>query len=175
MAKSAEKNQVRILYLEDSPADRELVEELMRSEGLASEFIMVETRAEFQHALDDEKFDLILSDYSLPSFDGLSALKMSRDRFPEIPFILLSGVMGEERAIESLKGGATDYVLKQRIERLVPSVRRAVHEMLERRRRREAEQRLQASEEQLRQITDNVSDLIVQLDKGGGRQYTSPS
>lgn len=155
---------LRVIYLEDSPADRELVEGLLKEEKLASEFIMVDRRDQFVEAVEAGNFDLILSDYSLPSFDGLSALKIAQDTCPQIPFNLLSGVMGEERAVESLKQGATDYVLKQRIERLVPSVRRAVREVEERVRRQAAEDQFRLSEERLRQITDNVSDLIVQLD-----------
>ena len=92
-----------------------------------------------------------------------------------MPFILLSGVMGEERAVESLKQGAVDYVLKQRIERLLPSIHRALREVDERKKRIVAEDQLRQSEEQLRQITDNVSDLIVQLDLEGAWQYCSPS
>ena len=166
---------LRVLYLEDSPADRELVEELLRAEDLASSFTMVEGREEFEAAVERGKIDLILSDYSLPSFDGLAALAIAREKCPEIPFILLSGVMGEERAVESLKQGAVDYVLKQRIERLVPSIRRALREVAERQKRVEAEDQLRLSEEQLRQITDNVSDLIVQLDVDGNWEYCSPS
>jgi len=166
---------LRVLYLEDSPADRELVEELLRAEQLASSFVMVESREEFEKAIDEGNIDLILSDYSLPSFDGLAALAIAREKCPQIPFILLSGVMGEERAVESLKQGAIDYVLKQRIERLVPSIRRAIREVAERRKRLEAEEQLRVSEEQLRQITDNVSDLIIQLDLDGNWQYCSPS
>jgi PAS domain S-box-containing protein len=166
---------LRVIYLEDSPADRELVKGLLKEEKLASEFIMVDRRDQFVEAVEAGNFDLILSDYSLPSFDGLSALKIAQDTCPQIPFILLSGVMGEERAVESLKQGATDYVLKQRIERLVPSVRRAVREVEERARREAAEDQLRLSEERLRQITDNVSDLIVQLDNNGDWQYCRPS
>ncbi|MGB0579845.1 MAG: PAS domain S-box protein [Limisphaerales bacterium] len=175
MTEATSKAALRVLYLEDSPADRELVEELLRAEDLASSFTMVEGRTDFEEAIDGGKIDLILSDYSLPSFDGLAALAIAREKCPEIPFILLSGVMGEERAVESLKQGAVDYVLKQRIERLVPSIRRALREVAERQKRVEAEDQLRLSEEQLRQITDNVSDLIVQLDVEGNWEYCSPS
>lgn len=175
MTEPTTKPSLRVLYLEDSPADRELVEELLRAEELASNFVMVENREEFEEAVASGRIDLILSDYSLPSFDGLAALSIAREKCPQVPFILLSGVMGEERAVESLKQGAVDYVLKQRIERLVPSIRRAIREVGEREKRVEAEEQLRVSEEQLRQITDNVSDLIIQLDLNGGWQYCSPS
>ena len=166
---------LRILYLEDSLPDRELVEELLRSEDLVADFVTAGVQGEFEQALAGKRFDLILSDYSLPSFDGLAALAIVRERQPRLPFILMSGVMGEERAVEALKQGATDYVLKQRIERLVPAIKRAWREVNEREGRQQAEEQLRLNEEQLRQITDNVADLIVQLDLEGGWQYCSPS
>ena len=121
------------------------------------------------------KFDVILSDYSLPGFDGMTALALAQQSKPTVPFIFISGVMGEERAIETLKNGATDYVLKQRIERLVPSVRRALREVVEREQLRETERRLRQSEEQLRQIAENVSDWILVFDATGRCTYANPA
>src|SRR5262249_6136861 len=106
-------------------------------------------------------FDCVLADYFLPSYNGLDALRWARPRHPELPFLLVSGTIGEEAAIESLKNGATDYVLKMRPERLGPAIRRAVQEAEERRRRRkietdflEAKEGLRQSEEQYRLIFD---------------------
>jgi len=175
MSDSTAKSSLKVVYLEDSPADRELVAELLKAEGLVSETLLAGNREEFEDALNAGAPDLILSDYSLPSFDGMAALEISREKHPRVPFILLSGVMGEERAVESLKQGATDYVLKQRIERLIPCIRRALREVDERRLRQGAEEQLRVSEEQLRQITDNVSDLIVQITQKGQWVYCSPS
>ena len=175
MSDRTDNPKLKVVYLEDSPADRELVSELLKSENLVSETILVGNREEFEGALADGAPDLILSDYSLPSFDGLAALEIAKEKHPHVPFILLSGVMGEERAVESLKQGATDYVLKQRIERLIPCIRRALREIDERRLRQSAEEQLRVSEEQLRQITDNVSDLIVQVTQQGEWVYCSPS
>ncbi len=97
--------------------------------------------------------DLILSDYALPSFDGSSALTIAKKKAPDVPFIFVTGTMGEEVAIETLKNGATDYVLKTRLVRLVPSVWRALREAAERRERRRAEEQLRRSHEQLRALT----------------------
>lgn len=175
MSQLPPKHALCILHLEDSPTDRELVQELFRAEGLACQFRAVETRVAFEAALAQGEFDLILSDYSLPGFDGMTALALAQQRRAEVPFIFISGVMGEERAIESLKNGATDYVLKQRIERLVPSVRRALREVVEREQLRETETRLRQSEEQLRQITENVSDWILVFDAEGSCTYANPA
>ena len=169
------KHALCILHLEDSPTDRELVQELFRADGLACQFLSVETRAAFEAALVKGEFDVILSDYSLPGFDGMTALALAQQRRAQVPFIFISGVMGEERAIESLKNGATDYVLKQRIERLIPSVRRALREVVEREQLRETETRLRQSEEQLRQITENVSDWILVFDAEGRCTYANPA
>src|SRR5919107_1585820 len=115
---------LRILNLEDSPLDVELIHETLTEGGVECQITRVQSRADFVAALEDGDFDLVLVDYSLPAFDGLSALKAAQEIRSEVPFVLVSGALGEERAIEALKSGATDYVLKQRLERLVPAVRR---------------------------------------------------
>ena len=175
MSNFSPKHTLCILHLEDSPTDRELVQELFQADGLTCEFQAMETRAAFEAALEQGKCDVILSDYSLPGFDGMTALALAQQRRPEVPFIFISGVMGEERAIESLKNGATDYVLKQRIERLLPSVRRALREVVERQQLRDTETRLRQSEEQLRQITENVGDWILVFDVEGNCTFANPA
>jgi PAS domain S-box-containing protein len=137
---------LRILYLEDDPKDAELVQAMLGAEGVACEVTRVETRADFVASLERDGFDLILADYSLPSFDGISALKLAVDKRPELPFIFVSGTMGEEVAIEALKIGATDYVLKTRLSRILPSVQRALREGEERAERTFAEEALRRSE-----------------------------
>lgn len=112
--------------------DAKLVEAVLAESGLDFELTCVETEAEFQAALRQGPLDVILSDYFLPSFDGMAALKLVRSTLPEVPFIFVSGGIGEECAIETLKAGATDYVLKDRLKRLVPSVERALREAAER-------------------------------------------
>src|ERR671910_2960952 len=116
--------------------------------GISCEMVRVQTRADFEAALVNGDFDLVLSDYSLPSFDGLSALKLAKEIRPEVPFILVSGAIGEDRAIEALKSGATDYVLKQRLERLVPAVRRALREAEKRAERKRGEKTLETQTRQ---------------------------
>ena len=140
---------LRILNLEDEPLDTELIHATLINGGIACEIARVQTRADFVAALEQEGFDLVLSDYSLPSFDGLSALQIRQEISPELPFILVSGTLGEDAAIESLTSGATDYVLKHRLERLVPAVRRAVREAEERIKRKRTEKALRRSEERL--------------------------
>ncbi len=130
---------LRILMLEDSAPDADLEIALLEEAGLACACERVETREEFLARLPARDWDLILADYQLPSFDGLTALALVGATHPEIPFVLISGTLGEEMAIEALQAGATDYVLKQRLGRLVPVVRRALREREELRRRREAE------------------------------------
>src|ERR671922_1483821 len=127
---------LRVLHLEDNPDDAELIEARLAAEGIACAMARVDTRAAFLAALEQGGFELILADYALPTFDGLSAFTLARERWPEMPFIFVSGTIGEEVAIEALKQGATDYVLKQRLSRLVPVIRRALQEAAERRERR---------------------------------------
>jgi CheY-like chemotaxis protein len=135
-------NSLHILLLEDSLLDAELTEAQLFEGGLSCKMVRVEKRDEFSRALENSTFDLILADYSLPSFDGISALQLAHSVRPDTPFIFLSGALGEELAIETLKSGATDYVLKDRRERLVPSIHRALREADERAERKRAEEAL---------------------------------
>jgi PAS domain S-box-containing protein len=137
---------LRILLLEDNSIDAELIQERLKTGGLICQVMRVQTRREFVATLDDFAIDLVLADYKLPSFDGLSALKLARSARPDLPFIFVSGTLGEEVAIEALKIGATDYVLKTRLSRLVPSVQRALREALQRAERIRAEEALRQSE-----------------------------
>ena len=137
---------LRILSLEDDPNDGELVQANLEEEGMGCDVTRVETQSDFSSWLQQDKFDLILADYTLPSFDGISALKIAREIAPDVPFIFVSGTLGEEVAIEALKLGATDYVFKSRLSRLVPSVHRALREAEERSQRRLTEQTLRQSE-----------------------------
>src|SRR5215467_9419528 len=130
---------LRILHLEDDPRDAELLQARLETEGMLCHVIRAETQTDFCAALEQGGFDLILADYTLPSFDGLSALKITMETCPDVPFIFVSGTLGEEVAIEALKIGATDYVLKERLSRIVPSVHRALREAQERDERKRAE------------------------------------
>jgi PAS domain S-box-containing protein len=141
---------LRILSLEDDPNDAELIQERLQSEGIVCELSRVDTQEAFLAALEqdgvDLGIDLILADYTLPSFDGLSALKLAKQVRPGVPFIFVSGTLGEEVAIEALKVGAADYVLKTRLSRLAPSVVRALRGATEIAERKRAEKALRRSE-----------------------------
>src|SRR5215471_419790 len=126
------KPRLQILMLEDSPVDAELILATLQEEGLQCNTVRVESQTAFVDALNRQPFDAILSDYSLPSFDGLSALRIANEAWPDIPFIFVSGTIGEEVAIETLRNGATDYVLKHRLSRLGSALRRAIAEADER-------------------------------------------
>ena len=138
---------LRFLHLEDDPLDGELAVVALRNSGLETEVVRVDDRARFEAELRSGAYDLILSDYKLPTFDGVGALTLSRELRPEWPFIFVSGTIGEEIAIEALRLGATDYVLKDRLSRLGPVVRRALQEAEEHRHRAQAEAALLASAE----------------------------
>src|SRR5437899_5267115 len=116
---------LQILHLEDNQADAELVRSLLEGEGIACAFTCVATRPDFEAALENGAFDLILSDFSLPQFDGLTALALARLRHPDKPVIFVSGTLGEAAAVEALKQGATDFVLKDQLARLPAAVKRA--------------------------------------------------
>src|SRR5258708_26254069 len=115
------KTPLRILLLEDDSRDAGLIQDVLEADNFVCDVIRAQTRAEFLAALDDDAIDLILADYTLPSFDGLSALMLASSARSDLPFIIVSGTLGEEVAIEALKIGATDYVLKTGMSRLVPS------------------------------------------------------
>src|SRR5262252_5878504 len=139
--------------LEDDPADAELTKFNLRKSGMHFSVTRVETREDYLQALEKERPDLILSDYSLPGFNGHDALAIAKEKCPETPFIFVTGTMGEEVAIETLKSGATDYVLKTRLSRLAPAVQRALRESDERGDRRRAEEQLRESHERLRKLS----------------------
>lgn len=151
---------ISILQLEDSTLDAELALALLSKAGLNCKVERVETRDQFIRALEAKEFDLILADYMLPDFDGVSALQLVREKSHYLPFIFVSGVLGEEIAIDTLKRGATDYVLKRRMDRLVPAVKRALAESQERRSRQRAEQVLQETEDRFRNMADSAPVLI---------------
>lgn len=160
---------VRILLLEDDPLDVELISESLRGDGVDCEIHAIATQRELAESLEHpDRYQLILSDYRLPGYDGIAALEYARERCPDVPFLFVSGAIGEERAIESLKRGATDYVLKHRLDRLAPAVRRALQEIDERTERLRAVESQRESEERFRLIVENVRDhAIVLLDLDG--------
>jgi PAS domain S-box-containing protein len=174
-AQSIGSSRLRILHLEDSEPDAELVAAKLASDYPECLIQHASSQQQFENALHMGGFDLILSDYTLNGYDGLSALKLARSHCPEKPFIFLSGTIGEERAIEALKSGATDYVIKDRPSRLVPAIRQAMARHEEEQRLRRTEEALQQNRERFRQITENVADLILMLDLAGRCVYSNPA
>lgn len=146
---------IEVLLLEDSDWDADLLIRMLERNGVEACIERVQTREAFTAAL-DHRFDIILADYNLPSFNGVEALTIARGRGLDIPFIFVSGSIGEERAVEALRGGATDYVLKDRLTRLPSAVTRALDEYRERNERRRAEERLELA---LRASNDVIWDL----------------
>lgn len=138
-----------ILYLDDNPRDAERVRDILQQSELACELRLVGDREAYEAALAQTRFDLILSADALPDCDGTAALALARERQPDVPFILLSSTLGEEQAVDCVLRGATDFVLKQRPNRLVPAILRALTEAGAQQHRREAEAALRLSEERL--------------------------
>jgi signal transduction histidine kinase len=147
------KKHIHILMAEDDEADAELEQHTLRRGGIRFSLTRVQTEADFSRELARNPPDLILSDYSMPNFDGYAALNIAQRQRPETPFIFVTGTMGEEVAIETLKNGATDYVLKTRLARLTPAVIRAMREAQERHDRLLAEVQLRESHKQLRSLS----------------------
>jgi PAS domain S-box-containing protein len=166
---------LHILHLEDEPDFAELVRTLLEQGGVDADIRRVADRQAFTEAVEAGGFDLIISDYHLPSFTGLEALALVKKKWPHTPFILVSGTIGEQAAIESLKAGATDYVLKQHPDRLPSAVIRAVQEAGEYAKRREAETELVRREKYFRTLTENALDILTVLDRNGVVIYKSAS
>ncbi|RJR50324.1 MAG: response regulator [Desulfobacteraceae bacterium] len=170
-----ENTAVRILILEDVPSDAELIEHILRNAGLELVRFLVDDRKSFIESLAHFSPDIILSDYSLPGFDGQSALKVAREIVPDVPFIFVTGAVGEEFAVELLKSGATDIVLKDRLSRLSLSVKRALEEAEERRTRIRAEEDLRKAHQRLitvqeeerrsmaRELHDSVGSCLMAI------------
>ncbi len=157
----------RVLHLEDNALDGELVRETLNADRLVCTIERVWDRESFANALMTRTYDLILADHHLPNFDGEQALTIAHDLTPRTPFIFVSGTLGEEIAVEALKRGATDYVVKQRLERLPAVARRALNEAAEREERRRAEAALQDSEENFSTLVNAMPQLCWMADARG--------
>src|SRR6187399_3497653 len=159
---------VRLIVVEDMPMEAEIAVRHLESGGFTCSWKRVDTESALRAALTDARPDIILSDFTLPGFDGISALEISREISPDTPFIFLSGTLGEERAIDALQRGAYDYVLKTNMARIVPAVRRALNDSAIRRAR-------VALEQQLRDIVVTSQDWIWEHDRDGKFTFCSDS
>jgi len=158
--------ELHILILEDVATDVEMIERELQKGGIKFTSKRVETEEAFLSGLKEFVPDLILADYKLPQFDGFSALAIVKEQCPDVPFILVSGTLGEEEAVEALKAGATDYILKQKLLRLVPAVKRALREFEVRLERKIAREKLKESENLYRTIfeTTGTATIIIEED-----------
>lgn len=154
------KRKLHILNLEDNQGDHELIRAGLLREGMECHIVRIDTKDGFASAIGHGGWDLILADYSLPSFNGLAALKMAKEKCPDVPFIFVSGAIGEEIAIETLKQGATDYVLKDKLSRLPTAIGRALLEVEEQARRKRAERELERYQKHLEEL---VSERTAEL------------
>ena len=150
---------VRVLILEDNPDDADLMSRALRQAGLDVQVERVETEAEFAARLAPEP-DLILSDCKLPQFSGLEALRLVRSRGLDVPFIIVSGTIGEEKAVEAMREGADDYLLKDRMARLGPAALQALENRRVCGQLRRAEAALRETDVKFRQIAENVRDMF---------------
>jgi len=159
------KTALRILNLEDNEADAELNQAMLSARWPACELVRVDNREDFVVALEQGGFDLILSDYTMPNFDGRQALALAHEICPATPFLFVSGTIGEDAAIEALKNGATDYVLKHRPIRLIPAVDRALREAEERAECARAERSMRESEHKYRELFECLGDAAFLVDE----------
>lgn len=160
--------QIRILIVEDSEEDTIILLHTLRKGGYDPYYIRVETAEEMISSLESEKWDLVISDYILPSFNGLTALKILRERDLDLPFIIISGRIGEDTAVEAMKLGANDYLIKGAISRLIPAIERELHDASIRRGKKMAEAELIKSEQRYKRLVNAVTDYIyhVKLEEG---------
>jgi diguanylate cyclase (GGDEF)-like protein/PAS domain S-box-containing protein len=160
-------DELRLLLLEDSAADAELLEFRLRKEGLNFSSLRVDSESAFKHALADFKPDIVLADYNLPAYTGHAALRHVQQTYPDIPVVMVTGAIGEEMAVELLRSGAKDYILKDRMTRLPAAIRRALEEREQIRARRESEKKLREAESKFRTLFEAANDGIFILDEHG--------
>ena len=169
-----EKELLNILILEDSLSDKELIIEQLTTAGYQLNVTHSINESSFNNALEKSHYDIILSDFKLPGFDAFGALEICQKKCPEVPFICVSGSIGEEKAIEILKKGAVDYVLKDRPERLPHAIKRALEEVKEKHALLNAERELLESEARFRQVAETAQEWIWEVDTEGLYIYSSP-
>ena len=170
---SAQRKSLRLLLVEDSPLDCELVLSEIRRAGFEVEYRRVQEKEQLEDALSGFSPDVILSDFTMPRFSGVEALSVAKAIVSDVPFIFVSGTIGEERAVEAIKLGATDYILKDRLRRLVPAVTRALDESAQRLQHRQAEAALQESEGRFRSFMQHLPGRAAVSDLEGRYRYVN--
>jgi two-component system, cell cycle sensor histidine kinase and response regulator CckA len=165
---------LRVLIVEDSEDDTLLLLRALRRSGYQVESDRVETPATMQDALEQQAWDIVISDYTMPAFNALDALKILQDKGLDIPFLIVSGTIGEETAVSAMKAGAQDYLLKGNLARLVPAVERELREAEDRQRRHSAEQALALSEDRFKTLCVSAPLAIFQCDAEGKTVYINP-
>src|SRR5688572_2637833 len=166
---------LRILILEDVPMDAELVEYELERANIPFLARRVDSRDSFLRELEQFHPDLILSDYTLPRFDGMTALSLARERAPNIPFVIVTGSVNEETAVGCMKAGATDYLLKSNLARIGPAIEAALERERAHAEKVRAESALAASERRFRSLVQNSSDLVTIVAPDGTILYASDS
>jgi two-component system, cell cycle sensor histidine kinase and response regulator CckA len=166
---------LRILILEDVPMDAELVEYELERASVPFVARRVDSRDAFLQELEEFRPDLILSDYTLPRFDGMTALSLARERVPSIPFLIVTGSVNEETAVGCMKAGATDYLLKSNLARIGPAIEAALERERSHAEKIQAESALAASERRFRSLVQNSSDLVTIVAPDGTILYASDS
>jgi diguanylate cyclase (GGDEF)-like protein/PAS domain S-box-containing protein len=174
-AEPAPRQELHVLIVEDSEEDAQLLLLQLRRNGYRPVARRVQLAEEMERALEEKAWDLIIADYSLPSFSALAALELFHRRGLDIPFLIVSGTIGEETAVEAMRAGAHDYIMKGSSARLIPAIARELREAAERANRRRAEEALRDSERRFRALIEHSSDIITVLDAGGRILYESPS
>ena len=170
---SAQRKSLRLLLVEDSPLDCELVLSEIRRAGFEVEYRRVQEKEQLEDALSGFSPDVILSDFTMPRFSGVEALSVAKAIVSDVPFIFVSGTIGEERAVEAIKLGATDYILKDRLRRLVPAVTRALDESAQRLQHRQAEAALRESEGRFRSFMQHLPGRAAVSDLEGRYRYVN--
>ncbi|MBA7521702.1 hypothetical protein ES705_13813 [subsurface metagenome] len=166
---------IKILIIEDSENDTILLVDTIKKGGFELNYKRVEDHQEMNNALENENWDAVISDCALPHFSVQEALKLLHSHGLDVPFIIVSGVIGEEDAVESLKAGAHDFILKDKLARLVPALKRELNDAETRWKHRQAEQALKKTKEKFQALIENSSDIIQIIDSEGIIRYISPS